>query len=130
MEQAAVNTKISLKQLAGRIAARNNCIKTNNEVWKTTHEEVIDEMMEHLPHGSGIDAGTKFLLEESTPQRLVFSFSYHHMNENGYYDGWTDHKLIITPTFGSYDMKITGRDRNDTKAYLYDLFSEIFTVSE
>lgn len=50
------------------------------------------------------------------------------MNENGMYDGWTEHKAIIKPSlvFG-LDLKITGRDRNGIKEYLHDTFMQALT---
>lgn len=39
------------------------------------------------------------------------------------YDGWTDHTVIVTPSLRSgFDIRITGRDRNQTKEYLYEVF--------
>lgn len=65
--------------------------------------------------------------EESKKDRIVFDFSFHHMDENGYYDGWTEYKLVITPSLtDGFDYKITGRDRNRIKEYLYDVFSDVF----
>lgn len=82
-----------------------------------------------MPSGSGIDCGTKLDIEKSTPTKLVFTFDYHHMNEHGYYCGWTSHKLIVTPTFDDFDMQIIGQHPSKTKhqtdwfhAYLYDTF--------
>jgi hypothetical protein len=66
------------------------------------------------PSGSGIDAGVK-LLDNSTPHKLVFSCDFHHMNEGGYYDGWTRHCAVVTPTFSGISVRITGRDRNGIK---------------
>lgn len=45
------------------------------------------------------------------------------MNEAGFYDGWTEHKVIVTPSLGSdYYMKVTGKDRNQVKDYIGDRF--------
>ena len=41
----------------------------------------------------------------------------------GMYDGWTEHELHVTPSFGGIDLRITGRDRNETKGYLYDVYA-------
>ena len=99
-----------------------------NTEWKEKHENRINELLELLPHGSGIDAGIKFDWEGSKKDKLIFTFGYHHLNEGGYYDGWTEHKLILTPSFfGGYDMKITGINRNMIKDYLYDMFSDTFS---
>ena len=78
---------------------------------------------EYLPSGSGIDAGCKILVEESHKDRIVIQTEFHHMNEVGYYDGWTHHKIIVTPSLiYGFDLRITGRDRNGIKEYLGQLF--------
>lgn len=121
--------KINLRDLAGIFNAYQNCIKSNNTEWKDKHEAKIETMLEALPHGSGIDNGVKFDSQRSTPEKLIFTLGFHHMDENGYYDGWTEHELIVTPSlyFGYY-MRITGRDRNEIKSYLRDVFDAIFHV--
>lgn len=79
-----------------------------------------------LPHGSGFDAGCSVDMQKSTPQRIVIDTSFHHMDENGYYDGWTEHQVIITPClmFG-FVLKVTGRNRNQIKEYIADSFRDI-----
>lgn len=90
-------------------------------------QDRIDELCNELPHGSGIDSGVKFDSDSSKPDKLIFTFGFHHLNENGYYDGWTEHKILITPTLQyGYEMKITGRNRNMVKDYLYQLFNDVF----
>jgi hypothetical protein len=108
------------KSIANKFQAMQSC----NATWLEIHEDNINSLVNnHMPHGSGIDMGTEFEFEESTPKKLVFSFSYHHMDENGYYDGWTQHKLIITPNlWADFDMRITGPNRNDCKEYFYQVF--------
>jgi hypothetical protein len=44
------------------------------------------------------------------------------MNGDGYYDGWTDHTVIVTPTFSGIDITVTGRDKNDIKNYIGEVF--------
>jgi len=59
----------------------------------------------------------------STPEHLVFHCSYHHMNENGYYDGWTDHIVHVTPSLiHGFRLRITGTNRNGIKDYLVDIY--------
>jgi hypothetical protein len=56
---------------------------------------------------------------------LVIVTSYHHMNDAGMYDGWTDHKVIVTPSLvHGFVLRITGRNRNDIKEYIADLFQQ------
>lgn len=90
--------------------------------WAEERLDLIER--EYLPSGSGIDAGCKILVEESHKDRIVIQTEFHHMNEVGYYDGWTQHKIIVTPSLiYGFDLRITGRDRNGIKEYLAQLFS-------
>ena len=111
--------------IATAVQARLNCAKTpeTHQKWFDKWTEIIEEETGNLPSGSGIDSGVKFDFDASTPEKLVFLFGFHHMNEVGYYDGWTDHSLIVTPSlqFG-FHIRITGKDRNDVKDYLYETF--------
>jgi len=80
-----------------------------------------------LPRGSGVDSGTK-IKENSTSEKIVLSFGFHHMDENGYYDGWTEHQAIITPSLSwSFNLKITGKDKRGIKEYLRDLFEQVMS---
>ena len=84
-------------------------------------EDRVKEIMESAPSGSGFDVGTE-LNDKSTPQKLIFNTSYHHMDEAGFYIGWTDHKVIITPSFNGMDIRVTGKDYNAIKDYIADVF--------
>lgn len=116
------------KLIASQLLRIESCKKINNEKSMENIEEAID-ILEHiekqyLPHGSGIDCGCKINIEKSNSNKIVIDFSFHHMDENGYYDGWTDHSIIITPSlYFDYDMKITGKNRNYVKDYLTENFS-------
>ena len=111
------------QQIARTIEARLNCIERNNP-FRFEHEDTLESMNDLLPSGSGIDNGTKIDLDASKPDRLVFNFSYHHMNDGGMYDGWTDHQLIVTPSLSfGFACRITGPNRNDVKDYLHEVYS-------
>ncbi|MFA5897874.1 MAG: hypothetical protein WC829_02050 [Hyphomicrobium sp.] len=78
-----------------------------------------------LPSGSGFDNGTHFVPEKSNPDKLVFSADFHHMNENGYYDGWTHHFVIIRPSLVyGFDLTVTGRNRREIKDYIAETYSD------
>lgn len=110
------------QQIARIVEARLNCIERGND-WSLKHEDTLSEINDLLPSGSGIDTGTKIDLDESKPNRLVFNFSYHHMNDDGMYDGWTDHQVIVTPSLSfGFDLRISGRNRNDVKDYLHEVY--------
>lgn len=100
------------------------CDAADNKEWRENHKKTIVELCKNGPSGSGIDNGTHFNFEESKEDKLVFDTSYHHMNEHGYYDGWTHHEIIVTPSlmFG-FSLRVTGRDRRDIKEYLSEVYS-------
>jgi len=108
--------------LATKLDARARCLEKGNTEWFAHHEvAILDIMRDTAPSGSGIDNGTSIDLDKSTGNRLVFDMSFHHMDENGMYDGWTDHTIIVKPSLiFDIDVKISGRNRNNIKDYLHD----------
>lgn len=121
------------QHIARALCAMENCRRSGNTEWLSRHESNIETLVsDFLPSGSGVDCGTKLDWEASScerqsageyPSRFVFNVAFHHINESGMYDGWTEHKVIVRPSlcFG-FDLKITGRDRNGIKEYLGDLY--------
>lgn len=95
------------------------------------YEHDLDTLVRYwMPSGSGIDCGTRIDIVKSTSTKLIFTFDFHHMNQDGFYCGWTNHKLIVTPDFEDFNMRITGqhpsRQRHNTQYfhdYLYSTFS-------
>ena len=83
------------------------------------YEAIIKQFDDMLPIGSGI-CNTKVI--SVTDKKIVISFSYHHMNDNGYYEGYTDHECRITAKFDGFNIYISGRNKNDIKDYLHELF--------
>lgn len=110
--------------MAMMLQAIDNCKASGNKEWEEKHKDRLDWLVRNeMPSGSGIDTGTK-LDDESTPERLVFTCSFHHMDESGGYDGWTEHKVIVTASLvhGIF-IRVTGRDRNDIKEYLHEVYA-------
>ena len=89
--------------------------------WKTCdnydkHDDtIIDFEQNMLPHGSGFDCGCTINRDESTLNKLVIDTSYHCLNENGYYDGWLEFQVIITPAFGN-DVNINFKRQTKNKS--------------
>jgi hypothetical protein len=115
------------QRLASRLQAAKNCEKVGSSEWLAKHEAVIANIMSNAPSGSGIDCGTKLLKDECritrlNVARLVFQADFHHMDTDGYYDGWSEHKVTVTPSFDGIDISISGRNRNNIKEYLHDTF--------
>jgi hypothetical protein len=114
--------------VAARIAylldAMRNCEKSGNAEWYSRHHDRLAAVLSESPSGSGWDCGTTLQVEKCNASRLVFTGSFHHMNEVGMYDGWTDHTVTARPSFdGRVDVTMSGRDRNQMKDYMVQLFS-------
>jgi hypothetical protein len=118
--------------LASLVDARLRSAERGNWDWVTKHEERIKELVEeHLPSGSGFDAGSSIDLYESKPERLVFGTAFHHMSDHGYYVGWSEHNVIVTPSllFG-FNLRVTGRDRNQIKDYIGETFQHALDTEQ
>lgn len=115
--------------IASAMLARANCERSGNSEWFDRHtDRILDLVREHAPSGSGFDSGTSFSFDASRPDRLVFFTSFHHMSEHGYYDGWSEHTVIVTPDFSGVNIRVTGRDRNDIKDYIGEVFHNLADV--
>lgn len=54
----------------------------------------------------------------------MFDVAFHHMNESGYYDGWTGHTITVKASLShKFTLTISGRDRNGIKEYLHDTYN-------
>ena len=102
--------------------------KTVNDNYVDKCESIIETLQGLLPSGSGFDSGCKIDIKKSGITKVIITFDFHHMNEDGYYTGWTSHTLTVFPTFTGFDMKISGRDRKGSKDYFYDTFNSVFTT--
>ena len=139
------------RELASAIQARKNCAEKKpvsvpipdangiatgfapsdemvNPEWFEKWTETIERLTDLLPHGSGIDSGCQIDLDKSHAEKLVIHTSFHHMDESGGYDGWTEHTITVTPSFSGINLRISGPNRNDIKEYLYDTFD--YALSE
>jgi hypothetical protein len=118
------------QKIASALDARIRSEQNNNTEWYEKHTDIIENILKNdFPHGSGFDMGTKLVYEKSTPNKLVFQADFHHMDEHGYYDGWSEHEVIVTPSlvFG-FDVKVTGRNKRNIKEYISDTFHHILTL--
>lgn len=60
-------------------------------------ENIESQLLELLPHGSGIDCKWEFEWNNDC-NTVKCSNSYHCMNENGFYDGYADFSVTLYPT--------------------------------
>lgn len=98
-------------------------------------EDVLTAFLkEHLPSGSGFDAGTQLdsdsceVKNREFPGRLWFETSYHHMDEHGGYDGWTEHNVVVVPVFGGFDIKVSGINKNGIKDDIAEVFHNVLST--
>lgn len=121
-----MKNKSVLSALSSAIVACHNCAKSGNSEWLAKWEALIAQIAENcLPSGSGFDNGTEIDVDASNGRsKIVLTTAFHHMNEGGYYDGWTEHKITVKPCLLSgFDLVISGRNRNEIKEYIHETFS-------
>ena len=125
-------------RIASAVQARLNCAEhpDTHSFWFGRWSERLEGYeTEQLPSGSGIDCGTKINLDESTGERLVMTLSYHHMNESGMYDGWSEIQIVVAPSLiHDISLDITAIDAAQPEEdmellfdYLGDLYQSALT---
>ena len=104
--------------IANKLQAMKNLEKDDPNGWYDKHAKSIEDLIkDHFPHGSGFDGDVRIDTNLSNPEKLVFFAEFHHMNENGYYDGWSTLKVVVKPSLAwGFDFKLTGIKRK----YRYD----------
>jgi hypothetical protein len=92
-------------------------------------QDKIDAIMATAPSGSGFDSGTT--LQSADEKRLVFATAYHHMNEHGFYDGWTHHRVTATADLmHGFVLAIKGRNKREIRDYIEDTFGNWLDENE
>lgn len=111
--------------IASLFNAWQHCQENGNQ-FAAKHEATIERIMkETAPHGSGFDNGTRFDFDASDYGKLVFTFGYHHMDGGGYYCGWTEQTLTVTPSFiGGFDFEIVMEGSPDDEEFYLEGFME------
>lgn len=115
------------QRIAQLVDAMKNCRESGNDEWYFKHRETITELVkDHLPSGSGFDLGTHLVFKDKPDaERLEFTTGFHHMNAHGYYTGWTNHAVIVTPSLAhGLVLRVTGRDRHGIKDYIGECFHD------
>jgi hypothetical protein len=108
------------------LARKINGALTANEEWREVFAKDAKNLVDMLPHGSGIDGDTKIDWDRSMGDNIVINASYHHMDDSGTYDGWTDFSVVVKPSL-QYGLDVTVRGKfprkyADTRDYLIETF--------
>ena len=89
----------------------------------------LSRMEDLLPSGSGFDAGCKIQTNSVPPNRVLITFEYHHMSGIGYYIGWTQHEVLISPNLHhDYHIDIIGTGYEDLDDCYYEFEDDEDTV--
>lgn len=122
--------KTVIQSIASHCIAASNCIASKNTKWEAEHVSRADQLAhDFLPSGSGVDCGTKIDWDATLRhggRKIVFLLAYHHMNDCGMYDGWTEHRATVFPDWDGVDVSLSGRNRNGIKDYLCDILQSDF----
>ena len=106
--------------------------ETDNErskLWAESATNILNNCNNLLPSGSGFDNGSHIDIGKSKPDRIIILTSFHHMNSSGFYEGWSEHKIIITPSLShDFHMRVTGINKNDIKEYIAECFTHDLNV--
>jgi hypothetical protein len=118
------------QEIASEVQAYKSCIESNNTEWRDNWHARLQHIQQSiLPSGSGIDSGCTIDTSKSNDDKLIIYSSYHCMDENGFYDGWIDFKVIVRPSlsFGAI-VDIVGpfSARNGKYAHVKDYLQEVF----
>lgn len=102
--------------------AINNCDECKNAEWAAKHRTSLRALCKLLPYGSGIDNGTELIDINTKRECITLGCAYHHMNDVGFYEGWTRHKIRARPSFNGMDITISGPDTNAIKDHLHEVY--------
>ena len=72
----------------------------------------IDEVMDSLPHGSGING--KWTYKKDTRNKYHFYNTYDYMDDNGFYDCYPDFEVVLYKT----DIKVIFHPHTPHQKYI------------
>ncbi len=84
--------------------------------------DLVEICEQDLPSGSGFNNGSKIDWDRTDRNQVVMHTSFLHMDDAGYYVGWTHHMITISPSWDGLDIRISGIDENGIKDYIADAF--------
>ena len=120
------------KTLVGHIACAVNSMarcNSNGNAYADKWESLLAHIEKDiLPRGSGFDCGCRIERSPRNPAYVQIAFSFHHMDESGRYDGWTEHTATFKPDFETgFSLHLSGKDHNSAKEYFSDILSELLS---
>lgn len=113
------------RAIARVLLARETSTERGNQEGVDNQNKFLKDLEKFLPSGAGIDNGTKIDLENSTSSKIILTFSYHRMNDNGFYVGWFDYQVDIKLPRNltcDYNLMFHGDEVLNDLDYLHDVF--------
>lgn len=124
--QAPPRVQTVAQAIHAALVAKHNCEhgQTLNSEWLARWDAYLTRIAkECLPGGAGIDNGATIAGLTSDRRGITLEFSFHHMTDHGFYDGWTEHTATVYPSFAGLDIRIRGKRLTDLADYLNDTFN-------
>jgi hypothetical protein len=86
-------------------------------------EERLKRLIDSAPWGSGFDRGTNLEIADQKAGQLRFDTAFHHIDDNGTYDGWTEHVVTVKPSLAwGFELRVSGRNRDNIKEHIAERF--------
>ena len=136
--EARANCKKEMEKIQSALASgdlSDDARRSNHEThmlrreWFNRHTDRIRRIVRDcMPSGSGFDSGCEIDLDNSTPDRIVVTTSFHHMNDGGMYDGWSQERVTCVPSLGHgirVRVMVTERNRHTDdgwREYAHEVF--------
>lgn len=115
--------------MAEAITAYQNCVAKGNELWANRWLDRLKQLENLLPVGSGSGFFDVHLFAlYRFKEEIRIDLSYLFTDEHGVYDGYRDYQVVIKPSlFLGVKLTVKGRDRNDIKTYIRDVYYQALT---
>lgn len=115
-----------IEKIARTLVAYKNCEKSNNKEWFEKHYETLKDLtFQYLPTGSGFDGQINVNIEDSTSEKIVIDYEFHHMDEYGSYSYWGNYRSVATPSFVfGLSLKTTGGKYTEDREYVDEVLYE------
>ena len=136
-----MNEVTVIEKIATLISAIRNCRKTCNREWEQRHQILLDCIIErYLPDGAGFDRGTQLssrqwaiALErtgkmDTYPALIWFQTAFHHMDQYGGFAQWTEHEVIVRPSFVGVNIQVKRKNLNGIKEFIAEEFNRCLNL--
>lgn len=112
-----------IEKIAQTLTAYKNCEKSGNPLWFDKHYDSLQKLtFEYLPTGSGFDGQINVNIEDSTSEKIVIDYEFHHMDEYGSYSHWGNYRTIAKPSFiFGLNLNTTGGKYTEDREYVEEV---------